>query len=569
MIIGIDLGTTNSLVSVFIDGKPTLIPNALGHLMTPSIVAIDDNNEIIVGLPAREIMLLKPEYGVDTFKRYMGTNKSFEIGNKNFRADELSSFILKSLKADAEDFLGEVIDEAVITVPAFFSEPQRKATRIAGQLAGLKVERLLNEPTAASLAYGLHSKKNENQFLVFDLGGGTFDVSILEMFDNIMEVRASAGDNHLGGEDWVELLVNGFISEVAKEAGLKDKHINGKIITTLHSQAEKAKRKLSQSETAELNIVWQNKTLRWEISVDKFEKLSAGLLARLRAPIERALRDARIRPNELDEIVLVGGATRKPMIRKLVARMFGRLPSAQINPDEVVALGAAVQAGLKARDSALNEIVVTDVCPYTLGIDLTKSMGNNRSQAGFYEPIIERNSTIPISRVQSFVPSDEHQTEVLINIYQGESPLVKDNIYLECIHLPIPANSTAQENFDVRFTYDINGLLEVEALVHSSGVKKSIVIEENPGVLTAQEVQQRLKELSKLKIHPRDLTKNKTVMKRAERIYEDNIGEIREYVQKGIEDFMRILERQDPKEVDEARDQFNLLLDEIDGHTYL
>ncbi len=569
MIIGIDLGTTNSLSSVFIDGKPQLIPNALGHTMTPSIVAIDDNNEVIVGLPAREIMLLKPEHAVQTFKRYMGTNKILEIGSKKFKSEELASFVLRSLKADAEAFLGEVVEEAVITVPAYFSEPQRKATRIAGQLAGLKIERLINEPTAAALAYGLHTKKSEKQFLVFDLGGGTFDVSILEIFDDVMEVRASAGDNYLGGEDWVDSLVNGFLNEIGSDAGIKEKHLTNKIISSLRYQAEKAKRKLSKSGSAKMNLKWKKKDLVWDISVDKFEKLSEALLSRLRAPIERALRDARIRPNELDEIVLVGGATRKPMIRKLVARMFGRLPSAQINPDEVVALGVAVQAGLKARDLALNEIVVTDVCPYTLGIEVTKHMGTNHSQSGFYEPIIERNSTIPISRMQSYAPIDERQSEVVIKIFQGESPLVKDNIYLECIHLPVPTNSKDEESFDVRFTYDINGLLEVEALVHSTQLKKSIVIEENPGVLSTQDIKQRMKELAKLKIHPRDLVENKTIIKRAERIYEDNIGEIREYIQKGIGEFMRILERQDPQEVDDARKQFNLMLDKIDGQTYL
>lgn len=567
MIIGIDLGTTNSLVAVWQDGKPVIIPNVLGHVMTPSVVAIDKKKEIVVGLAAREMLFTDPSCAISTFKRYMGTNKDFNLGKKSFRAEELSSLVLRSLKADAEAYLGEAVTEAVITVPAYFSDSQRKATKIAGQMAGLKVERLLNEPTAAALAYGLHRKDVESKFLVFDLGGGTFDISVLELFDNIMEVRASAGDNYLGGEDWIDLLVKQFMKSVGEAAGIKSYH--SEVISKLRNQAELVKRNLSQEPSAEMVFNWKKKRLTWQIDADEFEKMSAELLKRIRTPIERALRDARIRPIDLDEIVLVGGATRKPMIRKLVARLFGRLPSSHLDPDQVVALGAAVQAGLKARDSALKEVVVTDVCPFTMGIEVSKSMLSGKQQTGFYQPIIERNSVIPISREETFYPTENFQQAVSIKIFQGESPMVKDNIYLENIVLPLSGNVAEEEAFDVRFTYDINGLLEVEATVQSTGTKKSLIIEENPGTLSESEIKGRLKALAKLKIHPRDKTENKAILARAERIYEENIGDIRRYIEQCIHEYLKVLEKQDVSEAEAARQKFVTILDEIDNDTYL
>jgi molecular chaperone HscC len=569
MIIGIDLGTTNSLVAVWQDGKPVLIPNALGHRMTPSVVAVDKNNEVVVGLAARDMMLTRQEHAVAAFKRYMGTNKQILLGKRSFRPEELSALVLKSLKADAEAYLGEAVTEAIITVPAYFSDLQRKATRIAGQMAGMRVDRLLNEPTAAALAYGLNLKTDEHKFLVFDLGGGTFDISILELFDDVMEVRASAGDNYLGGEDWVDLMVAVFLREAGTPAGLKEKHVTPAIRATLRNQAELAKRQLSQSDKAEMKLVWKSKELVWSLSVDEFEKLSEGLLKRTRMPIERALRDARIRSTELDEIVLVGGTTRMPMIRRLVARMFGRLPSTHLNPDEVVALGAAVQAGLKARDASLKEVVVTDVCPFTLGIEISKPMVDGNYQSGFYQPIIERNSVIPISRQESFSPTQDNQRNVDIKIYQGESPMVKDNIYLESLHLPLSGGQASREVFDVRFTYDINGLLEVEAVLQSTGLKKSIVIEENPGAMSESEIKERLAQLQGLKIHPREQSENKAILARAERVYEENIGDIRKYIEKILHEFLLILERQDKLEVEAAREKLSEILESIDKNSYL
>ena len=355
MIIGIDLGTTNSLCAVWQDGQAVMIPNALGHTLTPSVVGLSDAGEILVGLPARERLLTHPQLTAAVFKRYMGSDRQMALGKQRFRAEELSALVLKSLKADAERYLGQPVTEAVITVPAYFSDAQRKATRIAGLLAGLKVDRLLNEPTAAALAYGLHQNEPESRFLVFDLGGGTFDISILELFEGVMEVRASAGDNFLGGEDFVEALIDGFVAAVGAPAGLTDKQADPYVYQALRKQAEQAKRALSGTNQAQMEIEFNDRPLRWSVTDDEFAKLAEPLLKRLREPIERALRDARIRAHELNQIVLAGGATRKPLIKKLVAKMFGRLPAMHLNPDEVVAMGAAVQAGLKMRDAGRPE----------------------------------------------------------------------------------------------------------------------------------------------------------------------------------------------------------------------
>ena len=569
MIIGIDLGTTNSSVAIWNDGKAVLVPNALGNTLTPSVVGLDTNGDVLVGMAARERLLKHSGQTTAVFKRYMGTDRATPLGKRLFRAEELSSLVLRSLKADAEAFLGEQVTEAVVTVPAYFSDAQRKATRIAGQLAGLKVERLLNEPTAAALAYGLHGAHLESKFLVFDLGGGTFDVSILELFDGVMEVRSTSGDNFLGGEDFVGVLVEAFMREVGKPAGFPLLVQTPELYQQLREQGEKAKRRLSEHEEATLTVIWKGREFTWNIGVDSFVELAEPLLRRLRTPVEKALRDARIRAAELDDIVLVGGATRMPMIRKMVAKMFGRLPSSNLNPDEVVALGAAVQAGLKMRDSALNEVVLTDVSPYTLGIEISERVGGNQYESGFFQPIIERNSVVPVSRVRPVTTMHDNQEHVLIKIYQGENRFTKDNIFLGKINVPVPRRRAGEVTLDVRFTYDINGLIEVEVQVEGDSKQHRVLIEENPGVLTSEQIEQKLALLANLKIHPREKSENRTLQARLEKIYEMQLGELREVIGQRLTDFITVLERQDPVEIDEMQSALNQFCDQIESDSYL
>jgi len=542
MIVGIDLGTTNSLVAAWVEGQARLIPNSLGEVLTPSCVSIDNDGSVLVGRAARERLQTHPERSVAAFKRFMGTDKQTRLVTRSFRPEELSALILRSLKADAEAFLGREVTEAIITVPAYFSDAQRKATRAAGQLAGLKVDRLLNEPTAAALAHGIHLRDQETKFLVFDLGGGTFDVSVLDLFEGVMEVRASAGDNFLGGEDFVEVLVQHFI----RQAKLPDQLAqDGKFRQELAGQAELAKCRLSEQATATIRLGHGSAVHELELNESVLEQLAAPLLARLRDPVERAIRDANLRPEQLDNIVLAGGATRMPLVRRMVARMFGRFPSCDINPDEVVALGAAVQAGLRMKDVALDEVVMTDVAPYSLGIDTSMRIDMHTFSHGHFDPIIERNTVVPVSRVKQYYPLQDGQKALEFGIYQGEARMAADNIELGKLKVNLPGGPRADSEVAIRFTYDASGLLQVEATVVRTNQTIAAVIEGNPGLLSQEEIAQRFAALSELKIHPREHMENRTLLARGERLYQQRRGMQREQLGVRTTMFERALETQD------------------------
>jgi len=567
MIVGIDLGTTNSLVAVWSESGPRLIRNSLGEILTPSCVSVDEDGSILVGRAARERLQTHPEQTAAVFKRYMGSDRTIKLGKKSFRAEELSALILRALKEDAEADLGHPITEAIITVPAYFSEAQRQATRAAGQLAGLRVERLLNEPTAAALAYGIHKRDAETRFLVFDLGGGTFDVSVLDLFEGVMEVRATAGDNYLGGEDFVLVLNELFIqrNKISQQVAQ-----DPKFVQRLTAACESAKRQLSESAAASISLNVDGIIVAMELDEALLEQSCASLLARLREPVERALRDSNLRPAQLDNIVLAGGATRMPIVRRMVARLFGRFPSVDLNPDEVVALGAAVQAGLKMKDAALNEVVMTDVAPYSMGIEVVRTLPDGSSSYGHFDPIIERNSVIPVSRVQSYMPIRETQPELELNVYQGEARLVKDNIKLGGLKIPLNKSRSRQENaVNVRFTYDVNGLLQVEASTEDQPKPYSLVIEGNPGMLSEKEIAQRLAKLADLKIHPRDRMEHRTLLARAERIYQQLLGRERDWIGGQIAMFERALETQDARVVVTVQRNLGEALSHIESHSFL
>lgn len=557
MIVGIDLGTTNSLVAVWRDGSSELVTNALGETLTPSVVGLDDDGQILVGKAARERLQTHPEKTAALFKRYMGSAQEIRLGSATYRPEELSSLVLKSLKADVERAFGEPVTEAVISVPAYFSDAQRKATRIAGELAGLKVEKLINEPTAAALAYGLHQKEGETSFLVFDLGGGTFDISILELFDGVMEVRASAGDNFLGGEDFDQVMVEHFVNLHRDEPDFPSTELTA---PALRREAERVRRALGQDGSADFVLRHADREWRKTITQEQMSDFYAPLLNRLRAPAERALRDARIRVADLDEILLVGGTTRMPLIRKLAASLFGRFPSIALNPDEIVAQGAAVQAALKHRDAALEEIVLTDVCPYTLGIETITQVGN-RYESGHYLPIIERNSVVPVSRVKTVQTVSDDQEHVMVRIFQGESRMVKDNIALGELIIPIPKAKAGEVALDVRFTYDNNGLLEADVMTQLTGERHKLVIENNPGVMTPDEIQERLQVLEALKVHPREQQANTHLIARLERLYQECLGSDRELIDHWTTQFQHVLETQDERQISEIRKQLKQEVD--------
>ncbi len=569
MIIGIDLGTTNSLVAVWRDGKANIIPNALGQKLTPSCVGMDDDGTVLIGEAARARLQTHPHLTTALFKRYMGSERKTQLGAKTFRAEELSSMVLRSLKEDAEAFLGQPVTEAIITVPAYFSDAQRKATRVAGQLAGLHVERLLNEPTAAALAYGIQDTQRETKFLVFDLGGGTFDVSILELFEGVMEVRASAGDNFLGGEDFVTLMYDAFFIR----SGL-DKALDGHPFTAtqrqrLRDEAERVKRALSESVVSKMSFHFNGAEYTWDVTEDTLADLCEPLMQRLRTPVERALRDATIKASELDSVVLAGGSTRMPLVRKLVSRMFGRFPMIHLDPDEAIALGAAVQAGLKMRDAALSEVVMTDVAPYSLGINISREVSPNNFEGGHYLPIIDRNSTVPVSRVKTVWTVNDFQKELQVLVYQGEARRVSDNIFLGKLSFPVPMKKAGEVGIDVRFTYDVSGVLEAECTVLGSQEKHLLVISENAGVMTPEQVAERLKELAELKIHPRDRIENRTLVAQADRLYEQLLGEEREYLGQHVAAFQAVLDRQEPIASQRAREVLLQVMAQLEGGSYL
>ena len=563
MIVGIDLGTTNSLIAVFRDGRPQLIPNALGDLSTPSAVAVDETGKLIVGLAARERAATDPSRSAQAFKRWMGTERTVTLGDRKFRAEELSALVLQSLKADAEAFLGEPVTEAVITVPAYFNEAQRRATRTAGELAGLKVERLLNEPTAAGLAYGLQDRPDNSTFLVFDLGGGTFDVSVLEYFDGVVEVRASAGDTRLGGEDFAHAMGKLFLERCAALTTAERERLQ-QDSSLWWRAAEQAKRDLSDRDHTAMGLMLDGRRVEIELSRADFETATAELLQRLRRPIERALQDAQLSPTALDEVVLVGGATRMPMIRQLITRLFQRLPLRTIDPDQAIAQGAAVQAGLKARDAALEEVVLTDVMPFSLGVITSQQVGAQRVGDRF-SPIIERNTPVPVSRMNRYVTVSDNQSHVELDIRQGESPVGSDNLHLGKLEIELPPLPAGHAEVEVRFTYDANGLLEVDVRDVQRGRTASTLIRNTATEMTEAQIQQALAQLRTLKRHPREEEENRYLIERAKRLYEDRLGAEREAIQQWLTQFEQVLDAQDGRAIRQARVQMREALDSVDG----
>jgi molecular chaperone HscC len=560
-IIGIDLGTTNSLAAYFTPEGPQTIPNSFGERLTPSVVSVGPDGEILTGKIAAERRFTAPRDTASVFKRNMGTKKDYMLGGRHFLPEELSSFIIKKLKEDAEVFLGTEIEEAVVSCPAYFSEAQRRATKTAGELAGLKVDRIVSEPTAAAVAYGLHEREGAAKYLIFDLGGGTFDVSILEFTNNIMEVRAVAGDNYLGGEDFNDVLESLFLNSFhLREADLTEKER-----AAVHKAAETAKLAFSRERLVTMQCVAGGEQRAIQIPFDEFEVNCQPLLARLKTPVVRALTDAFVRTADISAVVLVGGATKLSLVRNFVGRLFGMLPSSTINPDEAVALGAAVQAAMKERNESIREMLLTDVCSYTLGIEIAHLRPSGLIQSGIYQPVIERNSTIPVSRVETFSTVSDNQKQVDVKVYQGESRTTRDNVFLGNVEIPVPPAPAGQETVDVRFTYDVNGILEVEVMVGSTGDVARAVIEKSPGAMSEKEIEESLAALASLKIHPRNRDEYRFLLEKGERLYQEHMGETRERISEALSAFEEVLDRQNRSEIDEFAEKLREFLDTLEN----
>ncbi|WPD76859.1 molecular chaperone HscC [Dickeya fangzhongdai] len=551
--IGIDLGTTNSLIGVWQEGKAHLIPNALNEYLTPSVVSLDEDGAILVGRPAVSRLTTHPHLSAALFKRHMGSRKTFRLGDHAFDSAELSALVLKSLKADAESYLGHPIKDVVISVPAYFSDEQRKQTRFAAELAELNAVRLINEPTAASMAYGLHTQ-NLGRTLVFDLGGGTFDVTVLEYAFPLIEVHSSAGDNYLGGEDFTQLIVKAAL----KTWQLEESQIPATELAQLYNLAEQWKCQPAAEQTKTLCWRWQEREWHLELDDAAAEAIWLPLLNRLRAPIEQALHDARLKPEQLDHIVLVGGASRMPVIQKLVVRLFGKLPYQHLDASTVVAQGAAAQAACRLRNEDIEEVILTDVCPYTLGIRTA-----NDHQSGLFSPILERNTVVPTSRVETFSTSRPGQTAISIAIYQGESPYVENNILIDEFDMTIQPKDYPQ-SIDVRFSYDINGLLEVDINLPDSGDAFTKMIDRSPVGLSTAQREQSQQRLKALKIHPRDNLVNRNLLARLEKAWAQTRADERAQIGIWLREFEQALAAQHTPRIEETRVRLERALDEWD-----
>ena len=561
MIVGIDLGTTNSLVAYYTEEGPRVIPNRIGKRLTPSVVSIGEDGQVYVGESAAEQMLLNPDSGASLFKRSMGSGKKFRLRDKEFAAEELSSFVLRYLKEDAEAFLGEPVTEAVISVPAYFNDARRRATKRAGELAGLKVERIISEPTAAAIAYGLWQKKDHARFLVFDLGGGTFDVSILELYDTILEVHAVAGDNFLGGEDFTAVLEKMFYDAHPQ---LNRFTLSGKTQQHIRRQAELCKIGFGENRTSEMRCNIEGKEYVFPVELPDYEEACEELLDRIRQPVKRSLKDAHIRLSDIDQVVLVGGATKSPVIRRFAGKLFHMIPDTKINPDEAVALGAAIQAAMKERRDGIREVILTDVCPFTLGTEVVQEYGDHQYEDGVFFPIIERNTVIPASRTERLYTVRDNQTRIRVHILQGESRFAVNNLSLGELFIEVPAGKAGQEAVDVTYTYDINSILEVEVKSVSSGKKVRQVFKGQNLDMSEEEIEDRLKTLSYLKIHPRDKEENKVLLLRGERIYEESLGVKREQAGRALREFEHALDTYDPERIAEAKREYMEFLEKLD-----
>ena len=566
--IGIDLGTTNSLATYIDDnGEIQFVKNEYGNILIPSVVGIDENDDIIVGELAKERRMMNAEETASNFKRRMGTDAKIKVKNRTFDAQMLSSFVLKHLKENAEKQLNEKINRAIISVPAYFNDKQRRDTKMAAELAGLTVERLINEPTAAALSLGSNILNQNLKFIVLDLGGGTFDVTLLETFENIMDVISISGDTMLGGEDFTTKICEIFLKNI--KLAITDLSRDER--TKLYTKADRAKKLISLKDV-EIELEIKGKNYKSEITQKDFREAVKPLLVKMKAAIDKALQDGNTDAREIEKVVLVGGAVKLGIIEEFTEKYFHKMRGEKIyfssenfiennklvsivaDPDTVVAYGVGVAVGMKERNKMFKERILTDVCPFTLGTEL---VGNR------FAPIIPRNTTVPTSKSEYFYTIDDYQDKVNVGIYQGESLNIDDNLFLGNFLIDVPRNIAGKEAINVRFTYDINGILEVEATVVSTGLKKSKLIVN--GDLSEEEKNEKIKMLEEIKIQSENKNKDKLLLERANRIYAEIVNtEIRNHISGYLKNYQMVVATGDRIRIQKAKESFSQFLDKID-----
>lgn len=565
-IVGIDLGTTFSAAGIFQDGAVSQFANPLGHTLTPSVVALDPRTSgLVVGRAAKDILAANPAAAVATFKRAMGTERLFTLGERKLSAVELSAYVLDALKADAERSLNSPVTRCVVTVPAYFNDAQRTATKRAAQLAGFYVDRVLNEPTAAAIAYGLDHAEDESRFLVFDLGGGTFDVCVMELFEGMLRVESVAGESNLGGEDFTEALCALALARTDVSADRAANYPDSRSL--LYKRCEILKRKLTSWPHATLVVPrfdGSDGGREIEVSSEEAERAWMTLISRLRGPCRTALRLAKVDAGALDAVVLVGGATRMPCVRRFVTELLGREPMTHGDPDHVVAHGAAIQAALCADDAAVGDLVVTDVASHSLGMAIGKRVGHH-VLGGYFLPVIHRGTVIPTSRTKSVSPIEAGQTKLTVQVYEGDARRVGDNVHIGDLEVRGVPASPERNAVEVTFTYDLNGLLEVQARIPSTGDTFQRVFQRREVKLDGRALEQALERIRHFRSDPRERPRYREALARADLLWKECSPDVQAIIERGILALEHALAERDLEAMEAACDELAGLCEGLDG----
>ena len=542
-ILGIDLGTTNSLGAVYRTGKVELIPNRFGSFLTPSVVSVTEDGSVVTGQIAKERLITHPKDTAFSFKKNMGSDQKYNLGGKTFLPEELSGFLVSAIVEDAKEYMGEEIKDVIISVPAYFHDKQRVATKRAGALAGVNVKRIVNEPSAAALA-SYFDTQNEQLFLVFDFGGGTLDVSIVDCFDTMVDILAVSGDNHLGGDDFNEAVAEGFLREHQLQRG----NLSEKEYAILLRQAEKCKIALSTEKEVKMTAVLGGQTYQSVYTNERMMRESSAVWKRIQTVLRRALRDSRVEVEDIDAVILAGGSGKMPLVQSYMEQLFDQTPLVTGFSDQLIARGLGLVCGVMERKDEVRDYILTDICPFTLGTGVNNEADPKHP---YMSAIIERNSILPCSKIRGFSTAADYQSEVKIEILQGEEPYAEDNVQLGVVTVAVPKKKKGMESVDVRFTYDINGILEVEVTVVSTGKSVKKVLSQN---MDEKEIAKRMKQLEKLKVHPKDMTENQLILERLQALYEEALPETRDRLMYHIRNFESTLAEQDPRRIRKYRE---------------